>query len=278
MKTAEKIDALKHQLQEIDELRRESGGPSDSKHVRWREATKRRIKSIFGEKSEHFKKFDSIHYVSHLIAGSNSEQRRIDMNAYSRGLESAENRLLVMIDELTEIETSEENSLQVSMDNEDLDSQSFPELQPFMESFRKDHPSSEKCAFIMMQFTNTRLHNEIIMTIKSSCASHGIVALRADDKSYSDDLLPNVRTYMHSCGFGIAIFERLTSEIFNPNVSLEVGYMMALGKPTLLLKDSTLSSLPTDLVGRLYKTFDTQNPQESMPPVIEKWLGEKSLV
>jgi len=40
---------------------------------------------------------------------------------------------------------------------------------------------------------------------------------------------------MHGSAFGIAIFERLTSDIFNPNVSLEVGYMMAMHKPILYL-------------------------------------------
>jgi len=140
-----------------------------------------------------------------------NEQKRIDIEAYLRGLDSAKNRLLVMIDELSEMESLEENNHKVSIPSANRAKQSFPVLQPFIENFQRDHPSPEKCAFIMMQFTNSRLHNEIVNTIKSSCASHGIVALRADDKSYSDDLLPNVRTYMHSCGLGIAIFERLTS-------------------------------------------------------------------
>lgn len=41
MKPIEKIEALNQQLQEIDELRRQGEGSSSSKHVRWREATKR---------------------------------------------------------------------------------------------------------------------------------------------------------------------------------------------------------------------------------------------
>ncbi len=35
---------------------------------------------------------------------------------------------------------------------------------------------------------------------------------------------------MHGCGFGVAVFEGIEEENFNQNVSLEVGYMYALGK------------------------------------------------
>jgi len=154
----------------------------------------------------------------------------------------------------------------------------FPELKPFLEKFRAEHQKPGKCGFLVMRFDSTRLHEDILVAIKSTCANYGIEALRADDRTYSEDLLPNVRTYMHGCGFGIAVYERLVADDFNPNVSLEVGYMMALGKPVLLLKDKTLRSLQTDLVGRLYETFDSQSPNETIPPVLEKWLKDKSFI
>ena len=152
------------------------------------------------------------------------------------------------------------------------------ELSLFLRGMRVDYPDPTRCGFVMMKFEGTQLHERILKAAVDTCANHGIKALRADTKRYADDLLSNVRTYMHGCGFGIAIFERLTSNDFNPNVSLEVGYMMALGKPVCLLKDSTLTSLPTDLIGRLYEPFDTQNPEDSIPPVLKKWLSDKSLL
>jgi hypothetical protein len=152
------------------------------------------------------------------------------------------------------------------------------ELIPFVECFCKDHPVTRRCAFIMMRFDKTPLHERIVKTIKETCLRYEIEALRADDKWYADDLLPNVRTYMHGCEFGIAIFERLTEQNFNPNVSLEVGYMMALRKPICYLKDSTLASLQSDLAGNLYIEFDTQRPEETVPPVLEKWLKDKGII
>jgi hypothetical protein len=153
----------------------------------------------------------------------------------------------------------------------------YRELQPFLDAFRADHPEPKSCVFLMMKYRATPLHTRIAEAIRATCSTHGLEALRADDKRYSDDLLPNVRTYMHGCDSGIAVLERLTEDDFNPNVSLEVGYMMAQAKPVCLLKDKTLTSLQTDLLGRLYDAFDTQDPENTIPPVLEKWLKDKGL-
>jgi nucleoside 2-deoxyribosyltransferase len=154
----------------------------------------------------------------------------------------------------------------------------FPELAPFIDHFEADYPEPSKCAFLMMKYQDTGLHQAIIKSIKDTCAQHGIAVLRADDKYYADELLPNVRTYMHGCGCGIALFERIKDNDLNPNVSFEVGYMIAMGKPVCLLKDSTLPSLQTDLLGRLYEPFNTQKPETTIPPVLTKWLKDKSLI
>jgi hypothetical protein len=154
----------------------------------------------------------------------------------------------------------------------------FPELNPFLKMFLKEHQQPELCGFLMMKFDDTKLHRGIIGAIRTTCAKHGIEVLRADEKTYSEDLLQNIRTYMHGCGFGIAVYDRLVTDDFNPNVSLEVGYMMALGKKVLFLKDSTLHYLNTDLVGRLYEAFNVQAPNESITPVLEKWLSDRSIL
>jgi hypothetical protein len=54
--------------------------------------------------------------------------------------------------------------------------------------------------------------------------------------------------------------------------------MMALRKPVLLLKDRTLRNLTTDLVGKLYKTFDPQSISESLGPQIQRWLQDKGII
>lgn len=147
-----------------------------------------------------------------------------------------------------------------------------------LEKFKQNYPDYHRNAFIMMQFGNTQAHISIVQAIRSTLDKYGINAFRADDKQYHDDLFPNVLTYIYGCRFGIAVFERLEEDDFNPNVSLEVGYMKALHKSVCLLKDRTLKTLNTDLIGKLYKTFDPQEPKDTIPPELEKWLSDKEII
>jgi hypothetical protein len=151
------------------------------------------------------------------------------------------------------------------------------EIRESLELFKEDHPDRARVAFIMMQFGDTKAHREITDAIKKALATHGITGVRADDKEYHDSLWPNVRTYMHGCGLGVAVFERVEKEALSPDVALEVGYMYAMGSPVCLLKDQTLSSLHTDLVGKLFHQFDPQDPDMTIPPGLSKWLSDKGL-
>jgi hypothetical protein len=153
-----------------------------------------------------------------------------------------------------------------------------PEIASGIEKFRHDYPRGQKIAFIIMQFGKTKVHEEIIKSIKEILLKYNIVALRADDKEYMDDLFQNVKVYLYSCDFGIAIYERILTNEFNPNVSLEVGYLLGMNKNVLLLKDKTLSTLNTDLTGRLYKEFDTDNVNETVKKSLEKWLSDKGYI
>ena len=153
-----------------------------------------------------------------------------------------------------------------------------PEIQDSLPRFKVDHPDSSRCAFIMMRFGSTSAHEAIVKGIRAVLGKYGIEALRADDKQYHADLFPNVLTYAYGCGFGIAVFERLESDDFNPNVSLEVGYMLALRKVVCLLKDQTQKTLHTDLVGKLYRQFDPQNAETSIQPPLEQWAKDMEII
>ena len=99
----------------------------------------------------------------------------------------------------------------------------------------------------MMQFGQTRAHTEITEAVRYGLAAHGIEGVWADGKRYHDFLFLNVLTYMHGCGLGMAIYERIETQTYNPNVALEVGYLFAMRKPVCLLKDRTLDTLPQTL-------------------------------
>ena len=152
---------------------------------------------------------------------------------------------------------------------------SIPDIGSGMEKFNKDFPDGMRTAFIIMRFSETKQHEEIVSCIRATLETYNIMALRADDKDYMDDKFHSIKVYMHGCDFGIAVFDRIIEDDFNPNVSLEVGYMLGMGKDVLLLKDKTLSSLQSDLDGKLYKPFDTQDIANTMPKKIGKWLFDK---
>ncbi|MEY2793989.1 MAG: hypothetical protein RJA76_1981 [Bacteroidota bacterium] len=157
------------------------------------------------------------------------------------------------------------------------DAITIPEIAKEIEAFHAEY-KGKKTAFIIMQFSKTAAHDKINSTIKDTLLKHDIVGLRADDKEYADDLFANIKTYMHCCDFGIGVFERILEDNFNPNVSIEVGYMMGLRKKVCLLKDQTLNNLPTDLMGKLYKPFDPQNIEKTLPDQLEKWMQDKGLI
>jgi hypothetical protein len=151
------------------------------------------------------------------------------------------------------------------------------EIRESLERFRRDYPDARKVAFLMMRFGKTKAHEDIVSGIKAALDPLGVTVVRADDKQYHDDLFPNVLTYVYGCSFGIAVFERIETEQFNPNVALEVGYMFALKKDICLLKDRTLNTLHADLVGKLYRVFDPLDPIGTIPRELSRWLRDKGL-
>ena len=153
-----------------------------------------------------------------------------------------------------------------------------PEIAISLDRLRQRYPDYGKCGFLIMRFTAAKPYARILQAIDGTARARGLSILRADTHDFHGDLLSNVRTYLHGCSFGIAVFERIESEEPNANVGLEVGYLMALNKPVLLLKDRTLPQLHTDLAGRLYKTFDPHDPEGTIPAQLSKWFEDHGIV
>ncbi len=151
------------------------------------------------------------------------------------------------------------------------------EITESLRYFRQDHPDPAKTAFIMMEFGDTWEHAAITKAIRDELATRGIKGVRADDKRYHSHLYFNVQTYMHGCGMGMAVHDKIKSKTHNPNVALEIGYMFALRKPVCLLKDSNIDALYADLVGWMYESFDPSKPAKTIPSVVSKWLSDRGI-
>lgn len=135
-----------------------------------------------------------------------------------------------------------------------------------------DYPNSKMNALLMMRFQETPQNNEITDAITAGLTQYGVNALRADDKSYASSLWSNVKAYMDACELGIAVFERIDDDDFNPNVSLELGYMTALNRRILILKEKRLRTLPSDIIGQLYTSFDSYDITNTVQSALGEWL------
>ena len=154
-----------------------------------------------------------------------------------------------------------------------------PDISLSLQKFRSDYPEQEKVGFIIMKFGKTDIHDTISTVVKKILSNNGLIGIRADDKDYHTDKFPNILTYLYGCGFGIAIFENIISSDFNPNVSLEVGSLLALNKPVCLLKDNP-STIAPDIDGRIYKEFnsDPEYCERTILKELTNWLIDNKII
>nr|WP_195461820.1 hypothetical protein [Alistipes sp. D31t1_170403_E11] len=149
------------------------------------------------------------------------------------------------------------------------------DLELHVSRLKNDYPG-KKIAFIIMRFGTGKAYDSIVASIRKVLEPYDIVALRADDKEYHDDLFPNILTYIYACDFGIAIYENIIDNKHNPNVALEVGIMFGLGKKVCLLKQRG-TEMYSDITGKLYKEFDIQDIEETITSSLNKWVKDKKL-
>ena len=145
-------------------------------------------------------------------------------------------------------------------------------------AFRRDHPDYDKNVFIMMSFAGETSLAAVWNEIDAALKVHGMKALRADQKTYgaSRQLWDNLITYMHGCRHGISVLEHETADEFNPNIALEYGFMRALGKSVLLLKEKRFRKVRADILGTIWMEFDIANLRKSIRQAVDQWVKDIS--
>lgn len=126
--------------------------------------------------------------------------------------------------------------------------------------------------FVIMPFREEL--NKVYEIIKDIFASKGYSAIRADEKEFTNDLWENVRVYLECCNVAVAVFDKNDQDNYNPNVAIEVGYMLSKGNKVCLLKDKKLPKLPSDLISKMYKEYDSDDVEGTLPEQLELWIRD----
>lgn len=106
---------------------------------------------------------------------------------------------------------------------------------------------------------------------REACAGHHLEFHLASDRSVVDALLPNIAAGMWASKFGILFLEDLAGEGLNYNAIFEAGGMIVTGRRCLILKDRTVTRVPTDIVGNIYKSVDLGDTQ-SVQAAVHEWI------
>lgn len=110
---------------------------------------------------------------------------------------------------------------------------------------------------------------------RTVCTAHGLEFHLASDRQLHDDLWTNVATHMWASRYGVGFFEDLAEPAsgLNYNLTTEVGAMLMTGRRCCLLKDPSITSLPTDLVGRIRKDVSFEDP-DAVEAVLHAWIRD----
>ena len=136
----------------------------------------------------------------------------------------------------------------------------------------------ENNVFIMMPFRQGRdeRYEAIERVLRTELKKQKFRAWLASDRQLAPQLWDNVAAFLLACKYAVAVFTRIDrdnriEEEFNPNVSLELGFCLSRGRDVLILKDSPLKRLQTDLVGHLYEEFSLNQVTRQLPRIVRRW-------
>ena len=106
-----------------------------------------------------------------------------------------------------------------------------------------------RTAFLMLHdnIHVSPIERDIQQAVRESLATSGFRVISATDVSRSGDFLHKIISLIQGCGFGIAVFSSATPPKTLANIFFEVGYCLALGKPTQLILSGEDAS-PSDFV------------------------------
>lgn len=140
-----------------------------------------------------------------------------------------------------------------------------------MEEFLEKYPFDNN-VFIMIRYA--KQSKNLLKKIESKINEVTIGEIKlfpviAINHKITDDLYNPIACLL-CCKYGIAVFDSIpTWQKFNPNVAYELGIIHFLKRECLILKDSKLKTLPSDILHKIYTSFSS--PDDAARKV-ESWI------
>ena len=106
-----------------------------------------------------------------------------------------------------------------------------------------------------------------------AATSRGFDLILASERTLVDDLWGNVMAHIWSSSLGLTIFEARSDRGVNHNLAIETGAMLMSGRRCALLRDRTVETMPSDLVGHIYYAVDLDRPN-TVRMSVDRWLAD----
>lgn len=142
-----------------------------------------------------------------------------------------------------------------------------------------------KCCFVMMRYRDSKKFGQIEKAVRDTLKKYHVEAGLAKDKAEQPLLWANVCAYMDNAKFGVAIFDNIAcyqqgEPRANPNICMELGYMLAKGADCLILRDianhnDKNSKLFADLDGHIVQNFNSNKPMKFLEDTVSNWIQQR---
>lgn len=137
----------------------------------------------------------------------------------------------------------------------------------------------ERSVFVMTKFPegDGELDQKLKSIIELVCEGlreRGLTPRLATGARFHEWLWDEVEIHLLGCATGIAIVEDRYRPELNPNVAMEWGWMRAMGKRVLFLREGSFAHGRADLGGLRAWTFDWDAPRQGVRTALTEWFGQ----
>lgn len=138
----------------------------------------------------------------------------------------------------------------------------LPQIRKFLGNY-----AFENNVFIMIAYREKL--EPLLKAIEETVKHLDLNPVVAKDNQLTDDLYNPIANLL-SCKYGIAIFDRgEVGQKHNSNVVYELAVMQTLQRPCVLLKHHLVTSMPSDFLHKIYKTYRTRLDAVAQ---VDSWL------